>query len=279
MKATFRFSNIESTIPVNEFNSVKAALTYSKAEHGTCTVEFDTDVSAWVNEPTEQRDILARENWIEDCYLNMEHHNLTKAIRTSPLETSEENFHTLLPLIARKEIIVPRLDFVNHFNCIVARVRKMGETFEVPMNDKPTDVGHKRIEDFITIIRNEVNELRESISKNERTNTYDVDLVQVADCLGDLVVYVLSEANRWGIPIVAVLHAILDSQDSKLVDGKPLWNEARTKFIKGPHYVAPEPVIEQIIKDAQAEDPMDPVLQEIIEEKNEQFRFEGEDSQ
>ena len=68
-------------------------------------------------------------------------------------------------------------------------------------------------------------------------------LTSYADTLGDIIVYCASEARRWGIPLSAVLSEIMASMDSKLVDGKPIYNEEKTKFIKGPDYIPPEPSI------------------------------------
>lgn len=62
----------------------------------------------------------------------------------------------------------------------------------------------------------------------------------LADCFADLQVYLKSEAQRWGIPLDDITHLVLDSQDSKLVDGKPLMAPDNSKFIKGPDYQPPE---------------------------------------
>jgi hypothetical protein len=72
-------------------------------------------------------------------------------------------------------------------------------------------------------------------------------LVSLADFLADIIVYATSEARRWGIPIEQVLDCIMDSQESKLVDNKPLKDE-RDKFVKGPNYRRPEPMIAQVLR-------------------------------
>jgi hypothetical protein len=51
---------------------------------------------------------------------------------------------------------------------------------------------------------------------------------------------------RHGIPIEPVMHAILDSQDSKLEDGEPV--VINGKVHKGQNYVPPEPKIMEIIR-------------------------------
>lgn len=125
----------------------------------------------------------------------------------------------------------------------VERISQMNKTFEVPTNSSPTDMRPTRIRQFHKVLSEEVDELLEALPDESGSS----NIVAYADCLGDIVVYVFSEAERWGIPLDAVLHAILDSQNSKLVDGKPLWNEDRSKFIKGPNYRPPEEAICDIL--------------------------------
>lgn len=138
----------------------------------------------------------------------------------------------------------------NYPRTFIQRISDMNRTFEVPTNNKPTDLGPDRIYKFHKVLRDEVDELLLAAPKYNGDSS---DLVAYADCLGDIVVYVFSEAERWGIPLVQVLHAILDSQDSKLVDGKPLWAPDKSKFIKGPNYLPPENKIKEILDDAAIE--------------------------
>lgn len=153
---------------------------------------------------------------------------------------------------------------------MLARIQNMNEIFELEDNDEPTDLGPERLVKFYFTIRDEVDELLEvcydepeiiisdeSICERdavyERLDDYEAenpDMVKLADTLGDLIVYILSECNRWGIPIIPVFHAIMDSQDSKLVDGKPVKSHDGAKFIKGPNYVPPEPRIKEILENA-----------------------------
>jgi hypothetical protein len=123
------------------------------------------------------------------------------------------------------------------------RIRRMNETFQTGSNDTPTFLTHRRIWEFNHILKEEINELLEI----EETTPERVAMTELADVLGDIVVYCFSEARRWGIPLDKVLHLIMDSQDSKLVNGKPLYNESKTKFIKGPHYMAPEAAIQNML--------------------------------
>ncbi len=126
----------------------------------------------------------------------------------------------------------------------VERIQKMNETFKLPSNDKPTEQGQPRLNDFRRVLKDELDELRDVYQRPGGPP----DIVALADCLGDLVVYIFSEARRWGIPLVDVLHLIMDSQDSKLVDGQPLMAEDGSKFIKGPNYTPPEENIRRLLE-------------------------------
>ena len=124
----------------------------------------------------------------------------------------------------------------------VSRIQKMNQTFKLPCNSTLTDQGIERSRQFIEVLSDELDELEDIYKKGQ------VDFVALADCLGDLVVYIFSEARRWGIPLVEVLHIIMDSQDSKLVDGKPLMAEDGSKFIKGSNYQPPEEKIKALLE-------------------------------
>lgn len=126
------------------------------------------------------------------------------------------------------------------------RIKWMNETFKLPSNDKPTDQGQERLHQFFDVLFDELQEIEETYPED---GTPIPNFTVLADTLGDLVVYIFSEARRWGIPLVDVLHIIMDSQDSKLVDGKPLMAEDGSKFIKGPNYEPPEEKITALLKD------------------------------
>jgi len=129
-------------------------------------------------------------------------------------------------------------------NSFEERIKKMNETFKLPSNDKPTDQEFNRLEQFHAVMIDELSELWEVY----HTSYGPPNFVTLADTLGDLVVYVFSEARRWGIPLVDVLHIIMDSQDSKLVDGQPLMAPDGSKFIKGPNYIPPEDKIRALLE-------------------------------
>ena len=125
------------------------------------------------------------------------------------------------------------------------RISKMNDTFELPNNLEPTDQGTLRLYEFETVLHEELSELK--IARQLPEGSLD-RYVALADLLGDILVYTISEAARWGIPIAEVFHAIMDSQDSKLVNGKPLKAPDGSKFIKGPDYKPPELVIRTLLQ-------------------------------
>lgn len=72
-------------------------------------------------------------------------------------------------------------------------------------------------------------------------------LTELADLLGDVVVYCFSEAQKYDIPLDKVLHIIMQSNKSKLgADGNPIYN-SDGKFLKGPNYWPPESLIRTIL--------------------------------
>jgi len=160
-------------------------------------------------------------------------------------------------------------------NSFVERIQQMNRTFHLECNDKPSDLGFRRLLGAYKNLVNEATEilectddetLKDDVLSGEGVDIFleyendidnliecyepnpEVNLVALADVLGDLVVYAFSEAARWGIPLTDVLHIIMDSQDSKLVDGKPVMSPDGSKFIKGPNYQPPEERIRALLE-------------------------------
>lgn len=131
------------------------------------------------------------------------------------------------------------------------RTRKVNE-----YADHPRDYFQSRLQSFKTILNKEVTEIDDAILHAVDKNVEDIDLlVEMADLLGDIVVYCTSEAARYGIPLHEVLPIIMDSNFSKLgADGQPIY-DADGKVQKGPFYWKPEPkikiLLEQYISDTQ----------------------------
>ncbi len=253
MKATFVFAD-QSTLSVKAFNSVKAVLVNALTK--PTKLYFDYNTEDWIEGKLEgfphfqDRDKQARIKWIDSCkeQLELEAKLDIREMMQDVVNKIVPNKPTKIETVQQaldKDTRIGRPGQYKEF--FVERISKMNKTFEVPTNTKPTDLGTDRITKFWKVLSEEVGELLAALPKNDGEPS---DLVAYADCLGDIVVYVFSEAERWGIPLVEVLHAILDSQDSKLVDGKPLWAPDRSKFIKGPNYLPPEDKIKEILERA-----------------------------
>jgi hypothetical protein len=133
-------------------------------------------------------------------------------------------------------------------NTFFQEVREFNQTFGLPVKSGPVVDSNlrDRLVLFKKIISDEVNEVDEIIAKldGETIDPLEV-LTDVADWLGDIVVYCTSESVRLGIPMEDVLRLIMHSQYSKLVDSKPLIRDGKVQ--KGPNFVAPEPRIRALL--------------------------------
>ena len=129
------------------------------------------------------------------------------------------------------------LDSVREFN-------KIYELENIPLDEMITRQVH-----FLKIIKEEIEEGEELHGKlvQEKIDPLD-SLVEMADWLGDIIVYCTSEALRYNIPIADVLKIIMDSNRSKLgEDGRPIHNPETGKVMKGPHYWKPEGKIKELL--------------------------------
>lgn len=101
-----------------------------------------------------------------------------------------------------------------------------------------------RMKDFKRIITEEVSEVDDIVAEAGKDEIDD--LVDLADWLGDIMVYAASEMRRFGLPINETLSIIMQSNFSKLgEDGKPIIKEG--KVMKGPGYWRPEPKLRELI--------------------------------
>jgi predicted HAD superfamily Cof-like phosphohydrolase len=124
-------------------------------------------------------------------------------------------------------------------------VKKFNEIYKLQNNTTPTDLGNERISNFLSIISEEVDEGYDIMTMSDSQER----LVAMSDWLGDLGVYVASEAQRWGLPLSQILEIIMQSNFSKLdINGKPIYDE-RGKVMKGPGYWKPEPKIAELLKE------------------------------
>jgi len=146
-------------------------------------------------------------------------------------------------------------------------IEAMNRMYRLPINTEPTldrltkpngkpETARARIENFLNVLRAECDKgdkdfdgkesILSKLSKLELaplTNEEFVDGIEIeeykrqvvtdlADWLGDIVVYCRSEAMKLGIPLEEVLEAIQGSNASKLpYDGTPIYDK-NGKFIK-----------------------------------------------
>ena len=135
-------------------------------------------------------------------------------------------------------------------------IKDFNDMYKLDNHDEPTLLGPERIRHFVDILQEEVEEAQDILANYqekvaagvpEQELKYEV-LTDMADWLGDIVVYCASEARRWGLPLEDVLKTIMESNFSKLgSDGEPIYDQ-RGKVMKGPDYWKPEPKIRQLLE-------------------------------
>lgn len=143
------------------------------------------------------------------------------------------------------------------------QIKQFNELYKLQSNETPTVLKPQRIKDFKDILAEEVDEADDIVAKYEKMLSNGAGelsqadrrelLTDMADWLGDIVVYCASEARRWGLPLDRILNVIMESNFSKLdANGKPIYDE-RGKVMKGPNYWKPEPkILEMLSKDEPA---------------------------
>ncbi len=146
-----------------------------------------------------------------------------------------------------------------------AAIRRFNAMYRLSAPATPTLLGPARVKAFKDILAEEVSEGDELIERYEahaaQTGGDDAlppdaaldVLAEMADWLGDIVVYCASEACRWGIPLDRVLAVIMESNFSKLgADGNPIYDE-RGKVMKGPNYWRPEAKLRELLAESLAD--------------------------
>ena len=105
------------------------------------------------------------------------------------------------------------------------------KTFSQEVKTKPS-LSTKKINDLrISLIQEELNELKEAINNN--------DLIETADALTDILYVTYGAGQAFGINLDKCFDEIQNSNMSKLgKDGKPIYNE-KGKVMKGPNYFKP----------------------------------------
>ena len=111
---------------------------------------------------------------------------------------------------------------------------KVGEfmkTFGQEVKNKPSFSTDKINQLRVSLIQEELDELKEAMSNN--------DLLEVADALTDLLYVTYGAGHAFGINLDKCFEEVQNSNMSKLgKDGKPIYNEFG-KVMKGPNYFKP----------------------------------------
>ena len=111
-------------------------------------------------------------------------------------------------------------------------VKVFMRTFGQEIKDKPSFPSAKITQLRYSLIKEELNELREAIDKN--------NLKEVADALTDILYVTYGAGHAFGINLDACFIEVQSSNMSKLgKDGKPIYNE-HGKVLKGPTYFKPD---------------------------------------
>ena len=105
------------------------------------------------------------------------------------------------------------------------------KTFGQEVKNKPSFSTEKINQLRISLIQEELDELKEAMTNN--------DLLEVADALTDLLYVTYGAGHAFGIDLDKCFDEVQNSNMSKLgEDGKPIYNELG-KVMKGPNYFKP----------------------------------------
>ena len=105
------------------------------------------------------------------------------------------------------------------------------KTFGQEVKDKPSLSSDKINKLRISLIKEELDELKEAMDRK--------DLLEVADALTDLLYVTYGAGHAFGIDLDKCFGEVQNSNMSKLGDdGKPIYNEFG-KVMKGPNYFKP----------------------------------------
>jgi len=111
-------------------------------------------------------------------------------------------------------------------------VKVFMRTFGQEIKDKPSFPSAKITQLRYNLIKEELNELKEAIDKN--------NLKEVADALTDILYVTYGAGHAFGVNLDACFTEVQSSNMSKLgKDGKPIYNE-HGKVLKGPKYFKPD---------------------------------------
>tara|TARA_B100001013_G_scaffold76449_1_gene40885 strand:- start:148 stop:516 length:369 start_codon:yes stop_codon:yes gene_type:complete len=110
-------------------------------------------------------------------------------------------------------------------------VKLFMKTFGQEIKDKPSFPSEKITRLRYSLIKEELEELKEAINKN--------NLKEIADALTDILYVTYGAGHAFGINLDKCFTEVQSSNMSKLGnDGKPIYNE-NGKVMKGPNYFEP----------------------------------------
>ena len=111
-------------------------------------------------------------------------------------------------------------------------VKKFMKTFGQEVKEKAEFPSVKITSLRYELIREELQELKDAIEKN--------DIKEVADALTDILYVTYGAGHAFGINLDKCFEEVQNSNMSKLgLDGKPIYNE-KGKVMKGPNYFKPD---------------------------------------
>lgn len=112
---------------------------------------------------------------------------------------------------------------------MAVHLEEMGEMF-----DGVDDASKERFKHAQFVL----NVLSDTMKSNPQFKTTVTDRDALLDALCDVIVTAVGLGHSYGFDIVGALGEVADSNDSKFVDGKPVFNE-QGKIAKGPNYKKP----------------------------------------
>ena len=199
---------------------------------------------------------------------------------TSGIDT--ESMQTLYDVFDRQVLSVDQSELPGQEGHLLKAIYAMNQMYKLPVRQRPSlspFVGHAgqeedallRLTRFYKTLVDEMEELHKGKKgpsildmitlylnrvgtdmTDEQRKSHDeveaVALTALSDWFADMMVYIMSEAMKFGINIFDVLQLVMGSNFSKLgADGKPIY-DANGKFQKGPNYQPPEKAIQAYIQ-------------------------------
>jgi len=127
-------------------------------------------------------------------------------------------------------------------------IKQFNKIYGLDNLEKPRLVSAEELRNFKSIMQEELDEVDSIINLCESGGSNSLAIAtELADWLGDLIVYCSTKASSVGIDLREILPIIMRSNFSKLSrDGTPIY-DSRGKVMKGPGYWAPEMQIRELL--------------------------------